>query len=89
MDDGWHIFDFLFERWISRCRVFPDLVGIRGEIDVGFFFAVEDARLLVVKIANSAFVFVLKKGFVGSNDLGILIEACSNKSDETFNAIRR
>ena len=44
----------------------------------------------MVQVANSAFVFVLKKGFVGSDDFGILIEACSNarsKSDETFNAI--
>ena len=70
----------------------PDLICIGGKIDFRLVVAVENSRLLVVKIKNGPLVFVLEKGLIGSNDLGILMETRSDtrpKPDQALNSVGR
>ena len=77
IDDGRQVFDFLFEGWVGRDCVFPDLVGIGGKVDVGFVGAVEDAGFFVVEVENGSLVFVFEECFVRADHFGIVAKAQS------------
>ena len=92
VDDGGHLFDRFLEGGVAVGGVVPDLIGVGGEIDLGVVVAVEDTGLFVVEVVNGAGVFVLEKGFIGADDLGILIKSCANagaQPDQTFDALGR
>lgn len=90
IDDGRQVFDFLFERWVGRDCVFPDLVGVGGKVDFGFVVAVEDAVFFVVEVENGSLVFVFEECFVRADYFGIVAEARTDagaKLEEMFHFV--
>ena len=83
--------DGFFQRRVGVAGVFPNLVGERGEVHFVVFRVVEDAGFFGEKVADEVVVFfVLEKGFVGADDLGVFLQALADaraQADEALDAI--
>ena len=71
-------------------RVFPDLIGVRSEIDIVIGRIIEQSCLFVVETNNClGFVIIFKKYLVGADDFGVLKKTRSyagTQSDQSFDA---
>ena len=80
--------DGLFEFRVAVGGVLPDLVGVGGEIDFGVGVAVEDAGLLVVEIEEFLpLALVLEEGFIGADDLSVLVQALADARAQANDAL--
>src|SRR5207248_1302155 len=66
----------------------PNLVGVRGQVDLTVRVTVEDPRLLVIEVDDQSVVrVVLEEGFVSADDLSILPKPPANAISELDDAV--
>jgi hypothetical protein len=80
----------LLQAGIGADGVFPDLIGIGGQVYLAVGIAVEQPGFLVLEVNHRLLAhIILEEGFVGADDFGILTQAAAHalaQMDDTLHA---